>query len=173
MKKLTEGLQFYRDKLHEPAVFQKFQEILAKARANKSANKPDVELNEFEAVSYSFNWFGIPRRVNARCPCSSLNSIRHRARMTSLWRRVWERRRLRQRNEPRNGVSVSSLVPFRVVVSLAHQHKQRGGKKSHQNRSQNQSLPNTGRRTMGNHFMLQSDYSARPSSLCLTEAVPL
>lgn len=52
VKKLIEGLQFYRDKLHEPAVFAKFQEILGKARANKSANKPDAELNEFEAVSY-------------------------------------------------------------------------------------------------------------------------
>lgn len=65
MKKLIEGLQFYRDKLHEPAVFAKFQEILGKARANKSANKPDAELNEFEAVSYLCNcgigWFGGPR----------------------------------------------------------------------------------------------------------------
>ena len=52
VKKLIEGLQFYRDKLHEPVVFAKFQEILGKARANKSANKPDAELNEFEAVSY-------------------------------------------------------------------------------------------------------------------------
>jgi len=51
VKKLIEGLQFYRDKLHEPVVFAKFQEILGKARANKSANKPDAELNEFEAVS--------------------------------------------------------------------------------------------------------------------------
>ena len=50
VKRLIEGLQFYRDKLHEPVVFTKFQEILAKARANKSANKPDAELNEFEAV---------------------------------------------------------------------------------------------------------------------------
>jgi len=50
VKKLIEGLQFYRDKLHEPAVFAKFQEILGKARTNKSANKPDAELNEFEAV---------------------------------------------------------------------------------------------------------------------------
>jgi condensin complex subunit 1 len=52
VKKLIEGLQFYRDKLHEPAVFARFQEILGKARANKSANKPDAELNEFEAVNY-------------------------------------------------------------------------------------------------------------------------
>lgn len=54
VKKLIEGLQFYRDKLHEPVVFARFQEILGKARANKSANKPDVELNEFEAVSRHF-----------------------------------------------------------------------------------------------------------------------
>ena len=67
VKKLIEGLQFYRDKLHEETVFNRFTEILAKvyhvacrfsssptvyfqARSNKSANKPDTELNEFEAV---------------------------------------------------------------------------------------------------------------------------
>ncbi|KAF7983455.1 hypothetical protein HWV62_21732 [Athelia sp. TMB] len=50
VKKLIEGLQFYRDKLHEEVVFERFVEILAKARANKSANKPDTELNEFEAI---------------------------------------------------------------------------------------------------------------------------
>jgi condensin complex subunit 1 len=72
VKKLIDGLQFYRDKLHEPKVFERFTEILAKvrglravlfivkvltmrffyskARANKSKDKPDVELNEFEKV---------------------------------------------------------------------------------------------------------------------------
>ncbi|KAH7930002.1 hypothetical protein BV22DRAFT_1028970 [Leucogyrophana mollusca] len=50
VKKLIEGLQFYRDKLHEPIVFDRFTEILAKARSNKSANKPDSELNEFEGI---------------------------------------------------------------------------------------------------------------------------
>ncbi|KAI1792515.1 non-SMC mitotic condensation complex subunit 1-domain-containing protein [Ganoderma leucocontextum] len=50
VKKLVEGLQFYRDKLHEETVFARFQEILVKARQNKSANKPDAELNDFEAV---------------------------------------------------------------------------------------------------------------------------
>ncbi|KAI9068415.1 hypothetical protein FKP32DRAFT_1587688 [Trametes sanguinea] len=50
VKKLMEGLQFYRDKLHEEAVYARFQEILTKARANKSANKPDAELNEFEQM---------------------------------------------------------------------------------------------------------------------------
>jgi hypothetical protein len=53
VKKLIEGLQFYRDKLHEETVFARFQDILAKARANKSANKPETELNEFESVRYS------------------------------------------------------------------------------------------------------------------------
>ncbi|EIN08162.1 hypothetical protein PUNSTDRAFT_102926 [Punctularia strigosozonata HHB-11173 SS5] len=50
VKKLIEGLQFYRDKLHEPAVYDRFTEILAKARANKSKDKPDQELNEFEKI---------------------------------------------------------------------------------------------------------------------------
>ena len=30
VKKLIDGLQFYRDKLHEPKVFERFTEILAK-----------------------------------------------------------------------------------------------------------------------------------------------
>jgi hypothetical protein len=69
VKKLVEGLPFYRDKLHEEGVYARFQEILAKARppfpflslfkikkkrqqarSNKAANKPDSELNEFETV---------------------------------------------------------------------------------------------------------------------------
>jgi len=50
VKKLIEGLQFYRDKLHEKDVYERFSEILSKARSNKSANKPDTELNEFESV---------------------------------------------------------------------------------------------------------------------------
>ncbi|KAF8888609.1 non-SMC mitotic condensation complex subunit 1-domain-containing protein [Infundibulicybe gibba] len=50
VKKLIEGLQFYRDKLHEPVVFERFTEILAKARQNKSKDKPDSELNEFEQI---------------------------------------------------------------------------------------------------------------------------
>ncbi|KIL63463.1 hypothetical protein M378DRAFT_107274 [Amanita muscaria Koide BX008] len=50
MKKLIEGLQFYRDKLHEETVYKLFTEILTKARANKSKDKPDSELNEFEQI---------------------------------------------------------------------------------------------------------------------------
>ncbi|KAK8845335.1 hypothetical protein IAR55_006048 [Kwoniella newhampshirensis] len=50
MKKLIEGLPFYQDKLHEETVFKRFTEILAKARANKAANKPETELKEFEAI---------------------------------------------------------------------------------------------------------------------------
>ncbi|KAG6901621.1 hypothetical protein C0995_009894 [Termitomyces sp. Mi166 len=51
VKKLIEGLQFYRDKLHEPKVFERFQEILVKARSNKSKDKPDSDLDEFEKAS--------------------------------------------------------------------------------------------------------------------------
>ncbi|KIP06713.1 hypothetical protein PHLGIDRAFT_106688 [Phlebiopsis gigantea 11061_1 CR5-6] len=50
VKKLVEGLQYYRDKLHEEEVFARFQEILMKARSNKSPNKPETELNEFENI---------------------------------------------------------------------------------------------------------------------------
>ncbi|KAG8973254.1 Condensin complex subunit [Tulasnella sp. 425] len=50
MKKLIEGLPFYQDKLHNEVVFTRFSEILAKARSNKSSNKPDSELKEFETI---------------------------------------------------------------------------------------------------------------------------
>ncbi|TIA70796.1 hypothetical protein E3P91_02896 [Wallemia ichthyophaga] len=47
IKKLMEGLPFYTDKLHEPVVFKRFVEILAKARSNK-AMKNDAEMKEYE-----------------------------------------------------------------------------------------------------------------------------
>jgi len=53
MKKLIEGLPFYQDKLHEPKVFEYFNEILTKARNRQSKvgqGKPEAELNEFETV---------------------------------------------------------------------------------------------------------------------------
>ncbi|WVQ76449.1 hypothetical protein IAR50_006116 [Cryptococcus sp. DSM 104548] len=50
MKRLIEGLPFYQDKLHEETVFRRFTEILAKARANKAANKPETEMQEFERI---------------------------------------------------------------------------------------------------------------------------
>ncbi|KAJ8693502.1 condensin complex non-SMC subunit Cnd1 [Pleurotus ostreatus] len=50
VKKLIEGLPNYRDKLHEDVVYQRFTEILQKARTNKSTNKPDTELDEFEKI---------------------------------------------------------------------------------------------------------------------------
>ncbi|KAF5389534.1 hypothetical protein D9757_004200 [Collybiopsis confluens] len=48
VKKLTEGLPFYRDKLHEKGVFERFQDILNKARLNKSKNDIGTDLKEFE-----------------------------------------------------------------------------------------------------------------------------
>ncbi|KAF8137642.1 non-SMC mitotic condensation complex subunit 1-domain-containing protein [Boletus edulis] len=50
VKKLIDGLPFYRDKLHDKIVFEYFGEILSKARSNKGANKPDSELNEFQSI---------------------------------------------------------------------------------------------------------------------------
>ena len=47
LKKLIEGLQFYRDKLHEETVYARFQEILSHARSNKGT-KPDSDIVEFE-----------------------------------------------------------------------------------------------------------------------------
>ncbi|KIK68647.1 hypothetical protein GYMLUDRAFT_54247 [Collybiopsis luxurians FD-317 M1] len=48
IKKLTEGLPFYRDKLHEEGVFERFLEILNKSRLNKSKNEIGTDLKEFE-----------------------------------------------------------------------------------------------------------------------------
>ncbi|KAG6909474.1 hypothetical protein DXG01_017196 [Tephrocybe rancida] len=45
VKKLVEGLQFYRDKLHEKEVFERFQEILAKASIF-----PAPYLDDFEKI---------------------------------------------------------------------------------------------------------------------------
>ncbi|QRV75821.1 condensin complex subunit 1 [Ceratobasidium sp. AG-Ba] len=50
VKRLIEGLPYYQDKLYEETVFQRFNDVLVKARSNKSPNKPDTELNEFEAI---------------------------------------------------------------------------------------------------------------------------
>ncbi|KAL7340777.1 condensin complex subunit 1 [Rhodotorula toruloides] len=49
VKKLTEGLPFYQDKLHEETVFKRFGEILAKIRApTNKLNKTESDLKEFE-----------------------------------------------------------------------------------------------------------------------------
>ncbi|KAJ3827571.1 non-SMC mitotic condensation complex subunit 1-domain-containing protein [Lentinula raphanica] len=50
VKKIVEGLPFYRDKLYEEGVFARFQEILVKARLAKSKNDIGAELKEFEEI---------------------------------------------------------------------------------------------------------------------------
>ncbi|KAJ9119099.1 hypothetical protein QFC22_003590 [Naganishia vaughanmartiniae] len=50
VKKLIEGLEFYKDKLHEETVYKRFNEILVKAKSNKQSGKPEAELREFEQV---------------------------------------------------------------------------------------------------------------------------
>ncbi|KAK0494600.1 non-SMC mitotic condensation complex subunit 1-domain-containing protein [Armillaria luteobubalina] len=47
VKKLIEGHRFYGNKLHESTVYERFTAILNKARAAKSKDKPDHELDEF------------------------------------------------------------------------------------------------------------------------------
>lgn len=44
VKKLIEGLQFYRDKLHEETVYARFQEILAKVRYKFYTNQSRLSL---------------------------------------------------------------------------------------------------------------------------------
>ncbi|KAJ9105989.1 hypothetical protein QFC19_003324 [Naganishia cerealis] len=69
VKKLIEGLEFYKDKLHEETVYKRFNEILVKvrdshtdlnstiltvspnqAKSNKQSGKPEAELREFEQI---------------------------------------------------------------------------------------------------------------------------
>ncbi|KAJ3798640.1 non-SMC mitotic condensation complex subunit 1-domain-containing protein [Lentinula aff. detonsa] len=50
VKKIVEGLPFYRDKLYEEGVFGRFQDILSKARLTKSKNDIGAELKEFEEI---------------------------------------------------------------------------------------------------------------------------
>ncbi|KAN0063421.1 condensin complex non-SMC subunit Cnd1 [Thecaphora frezii] len=56
IKKLMDGLPFYQDKLHHADVYKRFVEILAKARANKTAGAKmsDSELREFEELLANF-----------------------------------------------------------------------------------------------------------------------
>ncbi|KAL9940062.1 hypothetical protein V8E36_000767 [Tilletia maclaganii] len=63
IKKLVEGLPFYQDKLHSEAVYLRFSEILAKARANRpssgakagaSGGASESDLHEFEQILESF-----------------------------------------------------------------------------------------------------------------------
>lgn len=103
VKKLIDGLQFYRDKLHEETVYARFQEILTKARSNKSPNKPDAELNEFETVS----GFWGPSAI------SDVLTWFHRywtttdgkVRKIRRSRREWRVRRRRLRSAPHDDVS--------------------------------------------------------------------
>lgn len=43
MKKLVEGLPFYRDKLHEEGVYARFQEILVKVKKKKKNFLPQTK----------------------------------------------------------------------------------------------------------------------------------
>jgi len=43
-------MPFYRDKLHEKGVYDRFGEILGKARQNRFAKDLTTELNDFEEV---------------------------------------------------------------------------------------------------------------------------
>jgi condensin complex subunit 1 len=47
VKKLIEGLSFYRDKLHEEGVYARFQEILAKVRPVPTVTCPPFLLFSF------------------------------------------------------------------------------------------------------------------------------
>ncbi|CAD6927131.1 unnamed protein product [Tilletia caries] len=67
IKKLIEGLPFYQDKLHSEAVYNRFSEILAKARANRpsggtkavsAGGASEADLHEFEQILESYKTKG-------------------------------------------------------------------------------------------------------------------
>lgn len=85
LKKLIEALPFYQDKLREEAVFDRFTEILQKARANKSANKPDNEMKEFEKILNDFKEQGqedhaLEKRVEVKKAAAKRKATRRAAR---------------------------------------------------------------------------------------------
>jgi condensin complex subunit 1 len=50
VKKLIEGLPFYRDKLHEKVVYARFQEILVKVSADSSPSLPQIQINTIMTI---------------------------------------------------------------------------------------------------------------------------
>lgn len=74
VKKLIEGLQFYRDKLHEPTVFERFTEILTKVRLPKFLSNQHViqPMHRREAISRRINlirsWMNLKRYASLLVP---------------------------------------------------------------------------------------------------------
>jgi len=88
----------YRDKLHEPKVLERFQQILDKARQNKSKDKPDQELDEYEKVSTSFN--DLAYYMSLTLDLSFFKTTRREARRRTLSRIVWLRGARRKLRSP-------------------------------------------------------------------------
>ncbi|KAG9054632.1 Condensin complex subunit [Serendipita sp. 407] len=85
LKKLIEALPFYQDKLREETVYNRFTEILQKARTNKSANKPDNEMKEFEKILTDFKEQGqedqaLEKRVEIKKAVAKRRAVRKAAR---------------------------------------------------------------------------------------------
>ena len=57
MKKLVEGLPFYRDKLHEEGVYARFQEILVKVK-KKTFSSPTIKQNQNQSYVFFFLYIG-------------------------------------------------------------------------------------------------------------------
>lgn len=117
VKKLIEGLQFYRDKLHEPTVFERFTEILTKVRLLKFLSNQHViqPIHRREVISRRINlirsWMNLKRYAScyssSNLPCNThaslrfWKSIRTRAKKTRHYK-TWSRsERPPQRNETR------------------------------------------------------------------------
>ena len=119
VKKLIEGLQFYRDKLHEEVVFGHFAEILSKARSNKSANKPDTELNEFESVGAVVLWAAFLFSCGGGSLRYSMN-IGVRVRKTKRLRGASRGKRRLPRRRRRGGVSA---CPWPCAIDSRHSQR--------------------------------------------------
>ncbi len=128
VKKLIEGLPNYRDKLHEEVVYQRFTEILQKvvcllylnplslltplvqARTNKSTNKPDTELDEFEKVFKCFRSFS---QLSNRKGFRYWRNTNYKGKRIRLWRSA-----LRVRKQPPRRGRPGRSVGFPLFPSL-------------------------------------------------------
>lgn len=83
-----------------------------KARANKSKDKPDSELNEFEQVSDDFGLIimNVFEGLILVCFVRSLRNINYKVKKIKHWRNVLKARKLLRRSELQEKVGTFSSI---------------------------------------------------------------
>jgi hypothetical protein len=95
------------------------RDVSMQARSNKSANKPDTELNEFEGVSHGSQFS--QGRVDETFPSRFSRNIDAGARTISSSRNALKARRLPLRNERHGDVRQRHAPPFRSSAHIRYQ----------------------------------------------------